>query len=252
MTDHHRLFDTLDSKTAMILGFIASILVIGTIGFIFLLILFLRGGASSNTASTAVAPLAAAPAGTTRPTAAPTGSVNVGTGHFPVRGNVKAKVKVIEFGDFRCPYCERFYQSSEKSLKKDYIATGKIAFYFRSFAFLGPASTVASEAAECANAQGKFWKFHDWLYENQASESNTGYYSKANLITYATNLGLNKQKFASCLNSDKYASQVQKDLSEGEAAGVSGTPTFFINGKTIVGAVPYAQIKQVIDAALAK
>ncbi len=184
--------------------------------------------------------------------AAPTGPVNVAVGHFPVQGDAKAKVTVIQFADFRCPFCERFYNDAEKSLIKDYVTTGKVKFAFRSFAFLGPASTAASEAAECANDQGQFWKFHDWMYEHQADESNTDYYSKPNLIKYATDLGLNKDKFTSCLNSDQDAAKVTADMNDGQAAGVNGTPTTFVNGVAIVGAVPYAQVKAAIDAALAK
>ena len=139
----------------------------------------------------------------------------------------------------------------EKSIIKDYVASGKVKYYFRHFAFLGQQSTWTSEAAECANEQGKFWAMHDWLFSNQASESDLAYYSKENLIKYAGKVGVDVNKFSTCLNSDKYASAVSADTADGQAAGVNGTPTTFINGKPIVGAVPYAQVKAAIDAALA-
>ncbi len=253
MPEGKKLFDLLDSKSALILGFVTSILVMGTLGFIILLTILLQGGGLSMGASAnaPAAPTAAPSAPTAAQPTTPQVVSNLGTGDFPVLGDKNAKVTIVEFADLRCPYCERFYQDAEKSLVKDYVNTGKVAFYFRSFAFLGPESTAASEAAECANEQGQFWKFHDWMYENQADESNTAYYSNDNLIKYATDLGMDKAKFTSCLNSHKYASNVQKDLSDGEAAGVNGTPTVFIDGKPIVGAVPYAQIKAAIDQELA-
>ena len=167
-----------------------------------------------------------------------------------VLGSAKAKVTIVEFADFRCPFCERFYQESEKQMIKDYVDTGKARFVFKHFAFLGPQSTWASEAAECASEQGKFWEFHNWLYDNQAPESDLNYYSKTNLIKYAGSVGLDVNQFGSCLNSDKYSERVTKDANAGRQAGVSGTPTVFINGQKIVGAQPFAQFQQAIDAAL--
>ncbi len=248
-------FDQLSPKSAVIVGLVGGVLILCAIGFFIMLGLYFKGNASaSNGGNNAVAaanqPSTAPSAQGANQAAAPGQPVNVGVGHFPALGKSTAPVTVVEFADFRCPYCERFFQDAESNIIKDYVNTGKVKFYFRSFAFLGPESTVASEAAECANEQGQFWKFHDWLYSNQAPESDTTYYSKDNLIKYAANLGLNKTQFASCLNSDKYASAVQQDLSDGEAAGVNGTPTTFINGTPLVGAQPYSAVKAAIDQAL--
>lgn len=256
MDEKKSFFELLDSKSAMLVGLVGGILSLGTIGFVVLGVKMLNNySATAGTnyqPSIAVAPSVVQPS--QQPAAAPAagGKVNVGVGHFPAKGKANAKVTVIEFADFRCPFCERFYSDAEKNVMRDYVDTGKVKYYFRGYAFLGPASTAASEASECANEQGQFWKFHDWMYSNQASESDTEYYSKNNLITYATNIGMNKAKFADCLNSDKYAAQVNQDLSEGQAAGVNGTPTTFVNGTPIVGAVPYAQVKAAIDQALAQ
>lgn len=260
MDEKKSFFDTLDGKTAMLVGLVGGILVLCTLGFIVFGYLLLSGHISLSGSKTTVSDTGSAVAQAPTPApnqpsaapSAPAGKVNVEVGHFPAQGNANAKVTVVEFADFRCPFCERFYSDSEKSLMKNYVATGKVKYYFRSFAFLGPASTAASEAAECANEQGKFWKFHDWMYDHQAPETDTAYYSKDNLITYAADLGLDKTKFSSCLNSDKFASNVNKDLSDGQAAGVNGTPTTFVNGTPIVGAVPYAQFKAAVDSALAQ
>lgn len=257
MDEKKSFFEMMDSKSSFYLGLITAVLVCCTIGFIIMAVLFFKGklGSPSTAATQPTTPVADnnAAANPSQPTQPTTPShVNVDVGHFPMQGSDKAKVTVIEFADLRCPYCKAFYQDSEQSLINDYVKTGKIKFYFRSFAFLGPASTVASEGAECANEQGQFWKYYNWMYENQADESNTDFYSKPNLIKDAGTMGLDTTKFGSCLNSDKDASLVAKDLSDGQTAGVSGTPTTFVNGTPLVGAVPYSQVKSAIDAALAQ
>lgn len=170
-----------------------------------------------------------------------------------VLGNKDAKITIVEYSDFRCPFCERFFVQVGAQLIKDYVDTGKARFIFRHFAFLGPQSTWAAEASECANEQGKFWEFHDWLYKNQAPETDQNFYSKNNLIKYAGQLGLNTNQFASCLNSDKYSQRVADDLASGQAAGVTGTPATFINGTMIVGVKPtqpYDAFKQAIESFL--
>ncbi len=168
----------------------------------------------------------------------------------PFLGNKNAKITIIEFADFRCPFCERFFKDSEGQIIANYVNTGKAKFVFKHYAFLGQESVWASEAAECANEQGKFWEYHDWLYNNQAPESNLAYYSKVNLIKYAGKVGLDSNKFSSCLNSDKYSGRVSTDLAKGQAAGVTGTPTVFINGQSVVGAQPFSAFKSVIDGVL--
>ncbi len=169
-----------------------------------------------------------------------------------ILGNKDAKITIVEFADFRCPFCERFDQQSEAQLLKDYVNTGKARFVFRHFAFLGQQSTWVSEAAECASEQGKFWEYHNWLYRNQAPESDLNYYSKTNLVKYADKIGLDTAQFSSCINSDKYSKRVADNTAEGQKDGVSGTPTIFINGQKIVGAQPYANFQVVIDGLLKK
>ena len=180
--------------------------------------------------------------------AAPT-KVNVDIGHFPIKGDKNAKVTVIEFADFQCPFCEKFFSQTESNLIKDYVNTGKIKFAFRNWAFLGPESTFAAEGAECANEQGKFWEYHDYLYSHQGQE-NSGAFAKDKLEGFAGSIGLDADKFKTCLETDKYATQVKDEYSAGQTAGVNGTPATFVNGILISGAVPYASFQQTIDAAL--
>ena len=180
----------------------------------------------------------------------PAGPVNVGVGNYPALGNSNAKVTVIEFADFRCPFCEQWFQTVEPNLISDYVKTGKVKFYFRNYAFLGPASTLAANAGECANDQGQFWAFHDYMYQHQPDESDTSMYTVDNLSQIAGTLGMDQSQFQSCLSANQDNDKVSKDSTEGQAAGVSGTPTTFVNGIAIVGAVPYSQIKTAIDNAL--
>ena len=180
----------------------------------------------------------------------PKTKVQVSVGNSPFLGDKNAKITIIEFADFRCPFCEKFYNDAEKQIIAEYVNTGKAKFVFKHYAFLGQESVWASEAAECANEQGKFWEYHDWLYNNQAPESDLAYYSKANLIKYAGQVSLDLNQFSSCLNSDKYSGRVSDDLAKGQAAGVTGTPTVFINGQSIVGAQPFSAFKALIDSEL--
>lgn len=182
---------------------------------------------------------------------APPAKVNVSTGHLPVKGDDKAKVTIVEFADFQCPFCERFFKDAEAGIIKDYVDTGKAKFAFRHYAFLGPESTWAAEATECANEQGKFWEYHDYLYTHQGQE-NSGAFSKDKLEGFAGTLGLDTNKFKSCLETDKYADKVKQDQTDGQTAGVNGTPATFINGQLVSGAQPYSNFKTLIDAELAK
>ncbi len=180
------------------------------------------------------------------------GKVNVGLGYYPIKGNKNAKVTLVEFGDLRCPFCEQWYTSVESQLMKDYVDTGKVKFAFRDYAFLGPASDTAANAVACANEQGKFWEMEDYFYKNQPPETDTSMYTVDNLTQVAGTLGMDTNQFQSCLSSTKYSSQIASDLSDGQKAGVSGTPTIFIDGIPIVGAQPYSAFKTVIDQELAK
>jgi protein-disulfide isomerase len=201
-------------------------------------------------------PAAAAPAaqGNQQQPAAPAlgAKVNVGVGKFPIKGDANAKVTIIEFADFRCPFCEQFFTNTESQIISDYVNTGKVKFAFRNFAFLGPASVTAADAAECANDQGKFWDYHDYLYKNQPSESDTSMYNTDTLTQAAVSLGMDGNTFRTCLDGKKGEANANADLADGQKAGVSGTPSFFVNGTPLVGAEPYSAFKTIIDKELAK
>lgn len=185
----------------------------------------------------------------------PPAKVDVSIGHLPILGANNAKVTVIGFGDFQCPFCERFENATYPQLFDTYIKTNKIKFAFRHYPLtsIHPNAQKASEASECANEQNEFWKYQKLLFKNQATWSPQTSIDAINSFTvYAGELNLNTDQFRSCLNTNKYEENVKKDITEGNQAGVNGTPTFFINGRMLVGAQPFAQIQMLIEQELKK
>lgn len=178
------------------------------------------------------------------------GKQNVALGDLQPKGKSNAQVTIIAFEDFRCPFCRKFNEEVMPQLQKKYIDTGKVKFYYRNYQFLGPASVVAGNAGECANEQNKFWEFHDYLYKNQPSESDTSMYTTDKLTDIAGQLGMNTDQFRSCLDSKKYDKNVSQDLADGQKAGTNATPTFYINGQQLVGAQPYGAFQTIIDQEL--
>ena len=165
-------------------------------------------------------------------------------------GDPNAPVHIVEFGDFQCPYCLRFWSDTEPQLIEEYVNTGKVYFEYRSVGeFLGPESAWAAEGAYCAGDQGMFWEFHDTLFTNWTGE-NVGDFTKDNLIKYAKTLDIDINEFESCINDGKHEATVKQDAADAEAAGVRATPTFFINGTKVEGAQPFDVMKQYIEDAL--
>ena len=161
-----------------------------------------------------------------------------------VEGNPAASVTIVEFGDFQCPFCGRVEPTLADLLKK---YEGKVKLAFRDF----PLSAIhvhaeaAAEASRCAESQGKFWPMHDAMYSDQSK------LTEPDLIETAVRLGMDRGSFTSCLKSGKYKAAIQQDVAAGRNAGVTGTPTFFINGRYLEGSVPSAQFEKIIDSDLA-
>lgn len=187
-------------------------------------------------------------------------------------GDPNAPVSIEEFSDFQCPFCARFHQETEPLLRQYYIDTGKVHFTYRSMGnFVSdniarsrgtPAKTEsrdAAMAAYCAGDQNKFWEMHAHLFANSQGED-IGSFSTRRLKAIAGEVGLDTAPFNECLDSGKYEDRVQKDLEDGTAAGVNGTPAFRIsytvNGETktklIEGAQPFSAFQQQLEAALAE
>jgi protein-disulfide isomerase len=181
-----------------------------------------------------------------------------------ILGDSKAKVTVIMYEDFQCPWCGKFHSEAEKEMREKYITKGSVRFVYRDFAFLGTfvepydvtrdESINAAEAARCAAEQDKFWEYHDYLFEHQNGE-NKGNFANPNLKAFAKNLGLDSAAFDACLDSDKYAAAVENARTEASPFGVRGTPNGFIlrNGKivdTIEGYLPAAAFTAKVEKAL--
>jgi len=168
-----------------------------------------------------------------------------------VLGDQNAPVTIIIYSDFQCPFCEKFFKETESVLREKYIKTGKVKFIYRDFAFLGQESFWAASAARCAGEQGKFWQYHDYLYNSQRGE-NQGAFSRDNLKSFAAALGLEKEKFSTCLDSEKYTDSIQQETKAGGEAGVQGTPASFVNETLYAGALPVTTFTQIIDNELSK
>lgn len=170
--------------------------------------------------------------------------VEVTDGGRPPRGNAKAAVEVIEFSDFQCPFCLRAHPTVEQVLK---TYGDKIKFVYRHYPLQNhPNARPAAEASACAEVQGKFWEYHDRLFANPTKLSD------ADLKAHAAALGLDTAKFNACVDNHQQKPGVDADMAAAEAVGVTGTPAFFINGRSIEGAQPFESFKRVIDEELAK
>ena len=166
-------------------------------------------------------------------------------------GPENARVTVEEYSDFQCPFCGRAAQTMVPEIEQDYVADGRVKFVYRPVAILGQESVWASEAAECANEQGKFWDYHDKLFENQRGE-NQGAFSIKNLKGFAQELGLDTQAFDQCLDSHKYEGLVNAETLDAANLGIRSTPTFVIGDQTVDGPRSYSQLQTTIEAELRK
>ena len=157
-------------------------------------------------------------------------------------GKDDAKIKLVEYEDFQCPFCLAYTAQQEPTLIKEYVATGKMQITYKTYALLGTESVKAGEAALCAADQNKFWPYHDKLFLVQAEagqhsneQRDVGRFSDSNLKQYAADLGLDTTKFNSCYDSNKYQDQVNSEYTEGKQLGISGTPGFVIDGTPLSG-----------------
>ena len=167
-------------------------------------------------------------------------------GSGPMLGSASASVTVIEFSDFQCGFCKRFWVDTLPKLKEAYIDTGKARFVYRHFAILGKHSEQAALASECAAEQGKFWEYHDQLFKNQGGLA----FTDAKLKQYARDIGLNVGAFGTCLGTGKYKEKVERETAAAANLGGRGTPFFVVNQRHLVGAQPYSVFQKMIDEEL--
>ncbi|MHB8375841.1 MAG: DsbA family protein [Dehalococcoidia bacterium] len=175
----------------------------------------------------------------------------VATGEGRVLGDANAPVTIVEYADFQCPVCKRAETDLLPKIEKDYVQTGKAKIEFRMFPFIGRESWDAAQAAEAARDQGKFWQYHDALFNAQGRE-NSGAFSYDALVALAKQVGLDVPRFEQTLTSNVHLAAIQREVDAASARGVNSTPTFFIGTTKIVGVQPYSDFKAAIDASLAK
>lgn len=167
----------------------------------------------------------------------------------PSLGRPDAPITMIVFSDFQCPLCSIFHFGSEEAIIETYVKKGLVRFAFKHYPILGEESFAAAYASECAREQGKFWEYQDLLFEKQSQNitENSGIFSSVNLVRAAELVGLEKNMFEQCLSSGQYKENVLRDLEEGKAAGVQGTPTVFINNEKMEGSLPFETYKKAIE-----
>ena len=165
----------------------------------------------------------------------------------PFLGKADAPVTIIEFSDYECPFCARFYSQTLGQIKSEYIDTGKVKFVYRDFPLsFHPQAVPSAVAANCAGEQDKYFEYHDKIFINGGA----GGKGAADYKRYAEEISLDIGTWETCLNNPKHKTEIQKDMSDGTKAGIRGTPGFVINGQLISGAQPFSVFQQIIDAEL--
>lgn len=167
----------------------------------------------------------------------------------PSLGDANAPVVIVEYADFQCPFCGAFAREVQPQIEAAYVKTGKVRFEWRDFAWMGDESLAAANAARCAADQGAFWSYHDRLYAARVAP-NSGTFSRERLLADAQALRLDTSSFTACLDGQNHRTEVAADTAEATRLGMTGTPTFLINGQRIVGAQPFDVFATTIEQAL--
>ncbi len=172
----------------------------------------------------------------------------------PILGDINAPLTLIEFGDYQCTFCKKFFDETENSIVMNYVETGKVKMLFKDFIVVNEDSLNAASAAHCANDQKMFWEYHETLYNNWDGEG-TGWASSEQLHQFAFTLGLDMNRFSECMSQSKWKDLVLSSHADGRTLGVDATPTFFIIDENnealkIVGAQRYDVFQEVFDSLL--
>ena len=186
-----------------------------------------------------------------------TSKVEVSADDDPFLGPENAKVVIIEFSDYQCPFCRSFWRGALNQIKSEYIDSGKsVKFVYRDFPLtsLHPMAVKYAEAAECAQDQGRYFEMHDKIFQEQdkSGQGTISAYGVDDVKRWALEIGLNGSEFNQCLDSGRYTDEVRQDFEDGSKAGADGTPTVFINGRIVVGSQQFEVFKQIIDSELEK
>ena len=174
----------------------------------------------------------------------------------PVLGNIEAPITLVEFGDYQCFFCNKFFHDTEETLFQNYVDTGKVKVIFKDFTIIGPDSINAAHGAHCANEQEKFWEYHDILYNNWTGENN-GWAASENLLGFAQEINLDIDEWSQCMQDARYQQKITSSNNDARTLGLTGTPGFFVIGPDnqvtkIGGAQPYDVFKRIFESELAK
>ena len=174
----------------------------------------------------------------------------------PILGDPNAPITLIEFGDYQCHFCNVFFHSTEDSIVKNYVETGKVNIIFKDYNIIGPDSINASHGAHCAKDQGMFWEYHDILYSNWTGENN-GWASSSNLGTFAQEIGLDMDVWSECMLNGIHSQTILASNEDAKSLELTGTPAFFVigpDGKTtrLFGAQPFETFEKVFENELEK
>jgi|TARA_B110000263_G_scaffold34702_1_gene26430 protein-disulfide isomerase len=187
-------------------------------------------------------------------------SVQVTTGTFfdngsPILGDPNAPITLIEFGDYQCHFCNVYYQNTEHTIYENYVMTGKVNVIFKDYTIIGPDSTIAAVGAHCAGEQGKFWEYHNTLYDNWNGENN-GWAGQENIFRFAEKVELNMDEFIECNIDKRYEQKISKSSNDARTLGVTGTPAFYVISMNsqqvefISGAQPYEVFEKIFNSML--
>ena len=166
---------------------------------------------------------------------------------YPSLGDPEAPVVVVEYSDYACPFCGRFFEETLPDIKENYIDTGQVRFVYKDLVVVG--GDKAAEAAHCAGEQDAYWDYHDLLFQNL--EQDRGSWDDPNVHAgYSEGIGLDSQELIECFEEGRYAEKVQRSTQEAVGFDITGTPGFVINGEVISGAQPYRVFEEVIERKL--
>ena len=169
----------------------------------------------------------------------------------PFLGNQNAPITLIEFGDYQCYFCNQHFHNTEHELIEKYVETGKIRVLFKDFIIIGPDSKIAALSAHCAGEQGKFWEYHDILFNNWSGENN-GWASIENLFKFSVELDLDMKEMTECIEEKRHIAKINASNRDAENLGLTGTPAFFVidqdnNVIKISGAQPFDVFQRVFN-----
>lgn len=174
----------------------------------------------------------------------------------PYLGDPSAPITLVEFGDYQCFFCNKYFHDTESDILLNYVETGKVKIIFKDYTIIGPDSVTAAHAAHCANDQEKFWEYHDMLYNNWTGENN-GWASSENLLRFAQDIGLGIDEFTECMKNETHKPIIAASVEDAKTLELGGTPGFFVIGiddkiTKIPGAQPYSVFKKTFDSELEK